>query len=57
MLGLVVYKITISCSTKCAWKLSLSLSLKDCFCPASVDKLSLKHSFEGNVDPAFRKCV
>lgn len=57
MLGLVVYKITISCSTKCAWKLSLSLSLKDCFCSASVDKLSLKHSFEGNVDPAFRKCV
>lgn len=54
-MSLVLYKIIILCSTKCAWKFSLSLPVKDYFCPARMNKLSFKHSFEGKTDPAFRK--
>lgn len=43
ILGLVLYKIIIPCSTKCAWKFSLSLSHKDYFCPPRMDKLSLEN--------------
>lgn len=55
IMGLVLYKIFTLCSTKFAWNFSLSLSLKDYFFPARMDKLSFKHSFEGNIDPAFKK--